>query len=267
MSEQRCAQRYVQSLLAIAKRSYEMRNMDLTLDGYGRVIEMKLDKLRGIWSLGDDNIATKIEKKLNRLMTPRLIIKQFPTGQLTPEMLEAYIENLQSNLRIRIGLLIVDYPDLMHMDAKYLRVETGKIYQMLRGFGIQYDMAVVAASQANRVGEGVTTLTRKHLAEDYSKVAISDNVVTYNQTYMERMLGLARIYVDKARNDITGDVVLITQNYNMAQFCLQSALIRGDYFQKLEKDFPNIINVDVKKNLSEGRKRLTRKHLANEEEE
>jgi replicative DNA helicase len=182
MSEERSAQRYVQAILAIAKRSYEMRNMDLTLDNYGRVIEMKLDKLPGIWSLRDDNIATKIERKLNRLMTPRLIIKEFPTGQLTIDMLEAYLENLQANLRIRPSILIVDYADLMNIDAKNMRIETGKIYQMLRGLAIQYNMAVVTASQANRAGQDVTTLTRKHLAEDFSKVAISDNVVTYNQT-------------------------------------------------------------------------------------
>lgn len=132
-------------------------------------------------------------------------------------------------------MLIVDYADLMYLDAAHLRVDTGRVYKELRGLAVEYNIAVVTASQANRVGESVKLLTRKHLAEDFSKVAISDNVVTYNQTVREAKLGLARLYVDKARNDRRGDTVLITQNYNSGQFCLDSALLSGNHEDMLEE--------------------------------
>jgi replicative DNA helicase len=268
MSEDRCAQRYVQSMLAVAKRSYKMHNIDLKLDKYGCVSNMKLYSLpvNELISLQDDGIKSKIKKRMRVIMRPRLIIKQFPTGQLTIDMLVSYLENLRAYAKIIPDILIVDYADLMNIDSKYLRVETGKIYQQLRGLAIQYNMAVITASQANRVGQDVTTLTRKHLAEDFSKVSISDNVITYNQTPLERPLGLARLYIDKARNDKTGDSVLITQNYNMGQFCLQSALMKGNYFDKLEEYFPDIVKENFGKRLAEGRKRLTRMSGKREDE-
>lgn len=243
MSEPKCSMRYVQSLLSIAKSSRDMRQIELTTNKYGVADDMELVKVLNYSSLKDDDIGAKISAKLGKFKfkKPRLIIKQFPTGMLTIDMLKAYLENLATYCNIHPDILIVDYADLMALDSKFLRVETGQIYQKLRGLAIEHDMAVVTASQANRVGENVVTLTRKHLAEDFSKVAISDNVVTYNQTAYEYKLGLARLYVDKARNDRKGDTVLVTQNYNMGQYCLQSSLIRGNYFDVLEERFKSTV--------------------------
>jgi len=148
------------------------------------------------------------------------------------EMLKAYLENLSTFYHIFPDLLIIDYADLMHIDSAHLRVDTGKIYKDLRGLAVQYGIAIVTASQANRAGEGdgIRLLTRKNLAEDFSKVAIADNVITYNQTAAELERGLARLYVDKARNDRRGDIILLSQNYGIGQFCLQSTrLNRVEY--------------------------------------
>lgn len=258
MSEERCSQRYVQTYLGVAKRSQEIRNINMDIDQYGRIMEMRYDNIDGVWSFNDQSIETKIIEKLKRIYTPKLIIKQFPTGQLTMENLVAYIENLKAYASIVPDILIIDYADLMNIDTKQLRIETGRTCQQLRGLAIEYNMAVVTASQANRTGDGVTTLTRKHLAEDFSKVAISDNLVTYNQTAFERRLGLARLYVDKARNDRTGDSIIISQNYNTGQFALQSALMRGDYFDKLERYFPEELSNNEEKQLRTSRTRITR---------
>ena len=40
-----------------------------------------------------------------------------------------------------------------------------------------------------------------HAAEDYSKIATADTVLTYSQTAQEKRLGLARVFVDKARTE------------------------------------------------------------------
>jgi replicative DNA helicase len=257
MSEMRCSQRYVQSYLGISKRNSKVELARLLEDETGMIYEMKLDELSGVWSVEDTDIESKIIKKLNHMMRPRLFIKQFPTGMLSIEGLVSYIENLRVYENVIPDILIVDYADLMSIDAKNLRVETGKIYQQLRGLAIEYDMSVVTASQANRTGIYVTTLTRKHLAEDFSKVAIADNVITYNQTPNEKQVGLARLYIDKARNDRTGDSIILAQNYNIGQFCVQSALMKKGYFEDLEKYFPDRVTVEDKKMLSAGRVRLS----------
>jgi replicative DNA helicase len=130
--------------------------------------------------------------------------------------------------------LIIDYADLMAIDPKNLRIDTGRLCKELRGLAVEYNLALITASQANRVGDGVKILTRNHLAEDYSKVAIADNLITLNQTKEEYQMGLMRLYVDKGRNDRHGDQILLAQNYDMGQFCLDSVRINQDYWPMME---------------------------------
>ena len=124
----------------------------------------------------------------------------------------------------------------MNIDKDNVRVATGRTYQDLRGLGVERHVAVVTASQANRTAEGTKWLTRKYLAEDYSKVAIADNLITFNQTIYERQLKLARLFVDKGRNDRTGDAILISQNYQLGQFCLDSVKMNNDYWGMLPQE-------------------------------
>jgi len=214
-----------------------MRNAMIAVDERGYMTDVSLETLDlgRVLTFTDEGIIRTLQHKLTtQLRNPTLIIQQFPTGQLTMDMLRSYLENLQAYNHVFPDVLIVDYADLMYLDSAHLRVDTGRIYKDLRGLAQEYNIAVITASQANRQGENTPLLTRKNLAEDFSKVAISDNVITYNQTVNERKLGLARLYSDKARNDRRGDTVLITQNYNLGQFCLQSALVRGNYTETIE---------------------------------
>ena len=67
------------------------------------------------------------------------------------------------------------------------------------------------------------------VAEDVSKIATADNVITYSQTEQERKLGLARLWVSNARNDEDKFMILISQCYAAGQFCLNSTLMLSDY--------------------------------------
>jgi len=226
MSEAKVSQRIVQSMFAVSKTAREIVNTTLDMNSDGLVSAMALRRIMGIKNFQQPDIEAQITDRLIRhRRSHRLVIKQFPTGQLTIDSLRAYLENLRAFYRFHPDVMIIDYADLMQLDAAHVRVDTGRIYKDLRGLAVEYDMAVVTASQANRAGEGVRLLTRKNLAEDFSKVAIADNVITYNQTAQELERGLARLYVDKARNDRRGDIILLTQNYTIGQFCLQSARI------------------------------------------
>jgi hypothetical protein len=81
----------------------------------------------------------------------------------------------------------------------------------------------VVVTQSNREGEKTKTVESHHAAEDISKIATADIVISYNQTRQEYELGLARLYVVKARNQRQWFSVLITQNYAASQFCLECA--------------------------------------------
>lgn len=235
MSEQNVCKRYMQALFSISKHamdSYTLPIFNKTEDGSLGSLQFKEFKKK-VPGLSDAGIEKFIQNKLKKLKNPELIVKEFPTGSLTMRTLEAYLDNLEESIRFVPDIVIVDYADLMHIDKDNVRVATGRTYQELRGLGVERYLSMVTASQANRLAEGTKWITRKNLAEDYSKVAISDNVVTFNQTPSEYKVKLARLFIDKGRNDRTGDSILISQNYQMGQFCLDSITMTNDYWNLL----------------------------------
>jgi replicative DNA helicase len=147
--------------------------------------------------------------------------------------LRAYLDGLERFHKIIPDVIILDYPDLMDIDGNQLRVDTGKIYKDLRGIAVSKNLAMVVASQGNRTSASAKMVTDSMVAEDYSKIATADNVLTYSQTPQEHKLGLARLFVSNGRNDEDKFVVLISQSYTTGQFCLDSALMSSAYEAKL----------------------------------
>jgi DNA-binding transcriptional MerR regulator len=165
----------------------------------------------------------------------RLRIKGFPTGDLTYDKLEAFLDHLESRHSFIPNVVLLDYPDLMSYDSKHdPRLAIGRLYQQLRGLAVKRDIALVVASQSNREGETAKLVESYHAAEDISKIATADYVVTYNQTKQEQELGIARLYVAKARNERQWFSVLISQNYAAAQFYIDSANMSKKYLDLLK---------------------------------
>lgn len=237
MSADRVCMRYVQSFFGMARHErYNNRNTIFKKTEDGAISNMSFEYIEDnkIRNFNEPDIDKVIKKKMGNLFSPKLIVKEFPTAQLTMTMLRAYLNNLESFYNFVPDVLLLDYPDLMHIDIAYARLDTARIYKELRGIGVERGIAVVVPTQANRVGESAALLTREHSAEDYSKIMTADNSITYNQSREEKALGLARLYVDKGRNDRSGDIILIAQNYSIGQFCLDSALLTSD------KEYNNI---------------------------
>lgn len=235
MSEESVCRRYIQALFNVGKNSVDSYTLPVfTKTENGRLgsLDFKDVKKKTV-SFSDPGIEKTIQTKLKKLKGGQLIVKEFPTGALTIPTLKSYLDNLEASMKFIPDIVIIDYADLMSIEAENLRVATGRIYQDLRGLGVERHVAVVTASQANRTAEGIKWITRKQLAEDYSKVAIADNLITFNQTPFEKQLKLARLLIDKGRNDRSGDALLISQNYALGQFCLDSVLMTNEYWNLL----------------------------------
>lgn len=234
LSEERVSSRYLQNLFSITKRSIQETRSPIFVydrDNPNKLIDIDFEHLTKLRSLQDVGIEDFLNAKLDSFRRMPLIVKEFPTGSLTITGLKAYLNALERFHNFIPDILIVDYADLMYLNTSNLRIDTGRVYKELRGIAVERNIAVVTVSQTNRSGESVKTITREHLAEDYSKVQISDNLVTYNRTFQEYKMGLARLYVDKGRNDRSGDTILVAQNYDIGQFCLKSTLIGNDYWK------------------------------------
>jgi len=167
----------------------------------------------------------------NRL---KIWIKRFPTGALTIQGLETYLDAMDNYHHFQPDVIIVDYADLMSISSMNLRIETGNLYKELRRIAVERNVAVATASQSNRLGEDAKVISLKHLAEDYSKAAIADNILAYCQTSQEQKLGLARLFIAKARDEEREQTILISQCYRIGQFCMNAIPMQNRYWDNLE---------------------------------
>lgn len=148
--------------------------------------------------------------------------------------LRAYLDNLERFDKITPDVILIDYPDLMAVDPKNLRIELGKLIEDIRGIGVERNAATIVVSQGNREAESAKLVTGDMAAEDISKIATADTVITYSQTPEEKRLNLARLFVEKARNEESKMQVLITQAYAIGQFCLDAVRLKSDYWEFME---------------------------------
>lgn len=232
MGEERVSMRYLQALFAISKREARVRFPELQLDAAGVFQGINYSEIDRR-TLKDHDIRQHLTSELERVLAHKvpLIIKRFPTGALTIPMLKAYLDSLERFHKFVPDMLIIDYPDLMQLDPNNIRNSTGQVYKDLRGLAVERSIALVAASQGNRQSSDAKLITDSMVAEDFSKIATADNVVTYNQTNEEREAMLARLYVSNGRNDEDKIEVLITQNYAVGQFSLSATSFLGTYRQ------------------------------------
>lgn len=231
MSEKRYAARMLQSFFSIARREAEVKVTRLITDKSGDLQDLIQERIERM-TMKDDNIRQVIGAKAKREFgrRPPFRIKQFPTRSLTVPGLRAYLEGLERFENFTPDLICIDYPDLMDLDTKNLRIELGKVIEDIRGIGVARNAAVVVVSQGNRESETATLVTGSMAAEDISKIATADVAITYSQTPAEKLLNLARLFVEKARNEESKMQVLISQAYQIGQFCLDSAPIRSNYW-------------------------------------
>ncbi len=237
MGESSVAMRYMQSFFSVSRREAKVSHPLFDIDGEGRFKGFSISR-EDRPTLHDRGIQGYLKSKLTNMGARwKLVVKKFPTGALTMAGLRAYLDQLEMVHNFVPDVIIIDYADLMHLDANNIRIETGQVYKDLRGLADERNCSVCTASQSNRLGEGVRLITMRHFAEDYSKAATSDMVLSYNQTPEEKLLNLARLYVAKNRDEESGRTVLLSQNYQIGQFCLDSCLMNLDrYWDQVDEE-------------------------------
>jgi replicative DNA helicase len=239
MSEERSAQRYFQAFFAMSKRNEKKIVTVFQRDSLGRMTGLGEKEIKPSLSMDDPNIRKKLEKKIEnssaRLLS-NVIVKQFPTGNLTVPILRAYLDSLENSERFVPDLLIIDYPDLMKIDKDNFRLGIDEIYKELRGEAVTRNLALAIVSQGNRSSENAKKVTGGHVAEAWSKIAHADCIITYNQTEAEHKLGLARLYVTGGRNDEDKINLVVSQNYATGAFVVDSILMASDYWKQLPQE-------------------------------
>lgn len=232
LDEEQTAARYIQSIFSLHRdEAAQIRVPRFLRDANGAASIDFMDLQR-------ESILNKRTEIFDRMSMwgscPRWLIKQFPTGTLSVEQLTLYIDGLERQHRFRPDLLILDYADLMKLDSKNFRIDTGILYKQIRGLAIMKEIAAITASQGNKDSEKTKVVDRTNAAEDWSKAGTADIIITYSQTREEKALNLARIFVDKARNATDSFMILISQAYSIGQFCLDAVPMTADLSNQLQ---------------------------------
>ena len=239
MSRERCAQRYYQSLFAISKRKETFRNTKFKKDKLGRITGYDNVRVQPSLSYDDPNVRKKLERRITRhadRLLDNIIIRDFPMGTLTVNQLKAYLDNLEQSERFVPDLLILDYPDLLRLDKDNYRLSIDEVYKDLRGIASARNMAVAVVSQSHRAGAKAKQVGADNVAEAYSKIAHADTIITRSQTMQEKKLGLARLFVAGGRNDEDRMTIVISQQYGMGTYVVDSSLMLGNYWENIPQN-------------------------------
>ena len=242
------AARLLQAFFAMTRNeATNIRLPQLECDARGRVKSIRLEPTTDRLALhsrkGRERLrrafglvrGSPVEEHVARVSRD-LVIQGFPTGQLRTKELEAYMDNLVAYEKFQPDVVVLDYPDLMYVDPRNYRLNLGLLNKDLRGLAVERNFALVAMSQSNRASVLKRTITETDAAEDFSKVAISDVVLTYSQIPAEREMQVARLFVAAARNAPDKFSVYIAQSYDTGQFCTEAFSVES--FAAYEKMLP-----------------------------
>jgi hypothetical protein len=231
--------RYYMAMFAAAKRSDKIKSTMIERD-HGRLTGFWREKAEPnfdfeSYSVRDELLThvTKISERIGELRVLRVAPRS-----MTVDALNGYLDTLEAAENFVPDLLIADSAYLLKAEAlKEYRHALGRLYERIRAIGVDRNMAVAASHQLSKLGAQAKRAKHIHVAEDWSIIQTADIAVTHSSTKQEQRFGLARLYADKVRSD-KGDMgVLITQNYDLGQYLLDSIRMPASYWDQFEDEF------------------------------
>lgn len=225
MSEEEVLMRYYQAFFGVPDREAKDATLVTTLekDAMGRLSAIEREEVVPEFSLDSENLEDELatRRALMEGKFKNIEIKRFPTRGLTVNQLRAYMDSLEAAGFVP-DVLVLDYIGIMKTDPKDHRISLGRTFEDFRGLCVERNVAGVTAQQLGRDAAKTGRGGQTNVAEDWSLIGTADVCVSLNATDAEKRYGLARLFVDKARRARDKFGVLLTQNYDIGQFVLDS---------------------------------------------
>jgi archaellum biogenesis ATPase FlaH len=148
-----------------------------------------------------DHIKRRLETVGDGFTPPgQLYVKQFPTSQATVLDIEAYVAQIEEELQIKVGAVVIDYINILanyrnqNTENTYMKIK--QIAEDLRAMGIRNDWLIVTATQINRNGYNSSDISMGDVAEsaglshtaDVMLGIIQDDLMRANQEYWLKVL-------------------------------------------------------------------------------
>ena len=148
-----------------------------------------------------DHIKRRLETVGDGFTPPgSLYVKQFPTSQATVLDIEAYVNQIEEELQIKVGAVVIDYINILanyrnqNTENTYMKIK--QIAEDLRAMGMRNDWLIVTATQINRNGYNSSDISMGDVAEsaglshtaDVMLGIIQDDLMRANQEYWLKVL-------------------------------------------------------------------------------
>ena len=148
-----------------------------------------------------DHIKRRLETVGDGFTPPgNLYVKQFPTSQATVLDIEAYVAQIEEELQIKVGAVVIDYINILanyrnqNTENTYMKIK--QIAEDLRAMGIRNKWLIVTASRIERGGYNSSDISMTDVAEsaglshtaDVMLGIIQDDLMRANQEYWLKVL-------------------------------------------------------------------------------
>jgi len=156
--------------------------------------------LCGIASNDVPDMKEDVLKTYEQMDLGRLIIKEYPTGTATVQMIRNHIEKLSLKGFVP-NVIIIDYADIMRSSRTFdsLRHELKLVYEELRNLSMELNIPIWTASQANRDASNSDVVGLENMSEAYGKAMVADVVISLSRKPTEKADGTGRLFVAKNR--------------------------------------------------------------------
>ncbi len=238
MPKEEVIQRYWQSLYSMGRKEIAHKVTTIQKDTFGRIEALNVEDVDTEFAFNSPYIADELANRLQwagSKFHDNLRVISYPSGSLRVRDLEAYLDTMQQIDGFVPDMVILDYIGLMRNEHKEHRFGLNANMVGIRGIASERHIAMVTAQQVGRQGAKSTQINLTHVAEDWSLTNTADIVLTYTSTDNEEQYGLGRLYVAKARGAPDHFGVLLSQNYAIGQFAIDSARLSDKWQDRIKE--------------------------------
>lgn len=178
-----------------------------TLEMRDRIYAHRIDRIVFGEELnrGKNHLRSELQDA-REMLKAELFIKQYPNKRATVDTLESHLSAVEDATGKPIGLVIIDYADLLAPQKHYgeRRHEIEDIYNGIRALAVERDVPIWTASQVNKGSWDKDIVDSSDIAEDSRKLAIVDFAVSAPKPRKKIEAGdVMKLFVADSRNEMS----------------------------------------------------------------